>query len=298
MSTRAKANLLLLSATAFWGAAGPIIKFTLGGIDPLPFLSYRLFLSGIVGLIILIVFRPKMPKNIKDYGFLVLYGLLSTTISLGFLFSGLDRTTVLELGIIGAVSPLIIVMGGGILLNEHVTKREKNGIFIAIFGILITIFSPILLGHDGFKFSGNILLLLFLLSDASGMLLAKRMLKHKFSPLAITNFAFIVGALTFIPFAIATIGVDPLINAVATLPIKYHLGVWYMALVSGTIAYFLFIRGTKSIEVGEAGLFAYLQPIFSVPLAVFWLGEAITFPFVVGGTITALGVYIAERKKG
>ena len=296
MPARKKAYLFLLGSIAIWGAAPAIIKFTLEGIDPLPFLAYRFFISGIAAVFLILILKLKLPKNAKQVSQLSLYGFLATTIALGFLFVGLDRTTVLELGLIGALSPLMIVLGGGLLLREHVTKREKKGIFIALTGTLITIIAPIVLSGNSFKFSGNILLVLFLVSDAGSVLMAKSMLKRNFSPLLIANFAFIVGAFTLIPFAVYSLGLNSLVETVVSLPLKYHLGVWYMALMSGTLAYFLFIRGERSIEAGEAGLFFYLQPIFSIPLAVFWLHEIITLPFIVGALIIAIGVYIAEKR--
>jgi drug/metabolite transporter (DMT)-like permease len=296
MSVRAKAYVFLLLSTILWGAAAPVIKFTLGGISPLPFLSYRFFISGVIGLGVILFHRPKMPKKLSEYGLLSIYGVLSTTIALGFLFMGLERTTVLELGILGLISPLIIVVGGGMLFHEHVTRREKIGISIAVLGALVTIIAPILLGNNEFKFSGNLLLVLFLVSDAGSVLLAKGLLRHKFSPMLMVNFAFIVGALTLIPFALISTGAASLVSEIVALPLKYHLGVWYMAIASGTLAYFFFVRGERSIEAGEASLFAYLQPLFSVPLAVFWLGENITIPFLVGAVVTAFGVYIAERR--
>jgi drug/metabolite transporter (DMT)-like permease len=81
------------------------------------------------------------------------------------------------------------------------------------------------------------------------------------------------------------------------MKLQYHAGVWYMAILSGTLAYFLYVRGQKSIEVSEAALFNYLQPIFSIPLAVFWLQESLTPTFVIGAIIIACGVIIAEYKK-
>ena len=75
------------------------------------------------------------------------------------------------------------------------------------------------------------------------------------------------------------------------------MGVWYMALISGSLAYYLYVKAQRSIEVSEAILFNYLQPVFSIPLALFWLGEKITPAFLLGALIIALGVIIAEYKK-
>ena len=97
--------------------------------------------------------------------------------------------------------------------------------------------------------------------------------------------------------ALMSTTVPGIIDEVANLALPYHLGVWYMALISGTLAYALWIRGQKSIEISEAGVFAYLVPIFAAPLAVLWLGETITTPFIIGSVVVAIGVYIAETKK-
>jgi DME family drug/metabolite transporter len=70
-----------------------------------------------------------------------------------------------------------------------------------------------------------------------------------------------------------------------------------MALISGALGYFLFSLGQKSIEASEATVFSYIKPIFAVPLAVIWLGEKITVPFIIGSIIITLGVAVAEIKK-
>ncbi|MDP3994763.1 MAG: EamA family transporter, partial [bacterium] len=77
----------------------------------------------------------------------------------------------------------------------------------------------------------------------------------------------------------------------------FHLGVLFMALISGNLAYSLWIKGQKTIEIGEAALFNYLYPVFAIPLAILWLKETVTIPFVIGAIIIVIGVFIAEIKK-
>lgn len=290
MKNRTSAYIYLLSATAIWGAAGPVIKFTLGGIDPMPFLSYRLFVSGLIGLIVLLFRRPKIDK--KSYLPITIYGLLATTIALVFLFQGLDQTTVIEAGLIGAMGPLAVMAGGVIFLKEKMEKNERIGVSIAFAGTMLTVLSPAVSGKSGMQLGGNILLLLFLLSDATSILMAKRLMK-KVDPVALTSLAFLIGVITIVPYTLSLHGWS-FIQEIVTMPLKYHAGVWYMAVASGSIAYMLFMKGVKLIEAGEAVLFSYLQPVFSIPLAVFWLREDIGFRHIVGALVIALGVYIAE----
>lgn len=295
MSKRLKAEFYLLAAMAIWGMAGPIVKFTLGGIDPLPFLSYRFFLASIFSLIVFKAFKLKLPKG-KMLWISIGYGLLATTIALSILFFGLKNSTALDLTLIGTSGPLVIALGGWLIFKDHITKREFKGISIALIGTSIVAMGPLIQGEDSLKLSGNLLLILFLLIDGSSVLLSKYIVKKRADPFAVANLAFIVGALTLIPFTIYLYGFENIFNQVTNLELKYHLGVWYMAILSGNVAYAFLLRGERTIEVSEAGIFAYLQPLFAIPLAVFWLGEQITSYFLIGAIFIILGVYLAETR--
>lgn len=297
---RLHAYLYLVLVAAIWGAAAPIIKFTLQGIDPLPFLSYRFFIAAVFSIIffILKIKRGKKFHQLKaHFPFAVVYGLLAVPFTLGLLFIALDNTTVLDMTLIGVLGPLAVTAGGSIFYRDHITHQEKIGISIVMIGAVINSFFPLFKEETGIKLTGNILLLLFLLADTASILMAKKAVRLKIQSANLTNLAFIVAALTMIPLTMYLYGTKDLITAIFNLPFKYHVGVWYMALISGNLAYYLFVRAQRSIEVSEAILFGYLQPLFMIPLAIFWLKESLNASFILGGVIIALGLIIAESKK-
>ena len=294
---RLRSYIYLVIAAAIWGAAAPVIKFTLGGIEPLPFLAYRFSISAIISIVFFQVKGVKLPKPIKYLVPSAIYGLLAFTIGLGALFYGLEKSTVLDLTLISTIGPLIITACGALIFKDHITKREKVGVTIVFLGALINSILPLVNNGSGTRLTGNIFIFVFLFADTAAILLAKSLVKRNIPSLTLTNLGFIIGALTIIPFAFFVHGTGNVINTVLTLPIKYHVGVWYMALVSGSLAYFLRIAAQKSIEVSEATLFSYLQPIFAIPLAILWLGEQITRSFIVGAILIAFGITIAEYKK-
>lgn len=76
-------------------------------------------------------------------------------------------------------------------------------------------------------------------------------------------------------------------------------GILYMSFISGLLAYIFFQMGIKRIDVGDASIFYYLQPLFGVPAAIIFLKEEIHPLFIVGALLVAYGVYKAEsdRKK-
>jgi drug/metabolite transporter (DMT)-like permease len=297
---RLNAYIYLLLVAAIWGIAGPVIKYTLPDFPPFIFLSYRFLISIIFLLPFVIIKGVKLPKNKRDLITLVVISLLGSSINLGFLFYGYKYTSVLDASILSSSSPLFVVAAGAIFLKEKVTKREKVGLLIAFCGSVVIVLQPLIEG--GFfalqNLLGNLLIISANFTWVAYIILSKIELRHKVDPFTITFFMFFLGFLTLLPLAIIQSGgFLQLTNQVTNSPINSHLGVWYMALLSGNLAYFLYQKGQKSIEASEATLFTYLSPLFAAPLAVYWLGEKVTTPFVVGVTIIAVGVFIAEYKK-
>lgn len=295
MSRRLKAYLLLLAATAIWGVAGVVIKFTLDGIDPLPFLTYRFGISAFLAVGYFLLLKHKLPKS--SWPIIILYSLFSTTFALGALFLGVDRTTVLNLSLLGLSLPLITELAGVFFLGDKITKREKTGTAIAIVGVLFTIVEPILEGNGrSGTFLGNTFIALYAFFDIASVILLKKILRTKVSGISLSQVSFVVGFASLLPIAVFILGAGPLLTTIVTLPLKYQLGVWFMAVFSGTIAYTLRAKAQKTIEVSEGALFGYLTSIFGVPLAVVWLKESVTSTFIMGAVVIALGVYIAEKK--
>ncbi|MEX0587481.1 MAG: DMT family transporter [Patescibacteria group bacterium] len=293
--SRTLAYLVLLATALIWGAAGPVIKFTLGGIPALPFLTYRFAISALLALAAIPFGGLKLPRDRRTRGLALLYGFLTSTVALGLLFFGLERTTVLDLTFMALAGPLLVVAAGAIFLREHVPFRERVGIGIALAGTAFVVLEPILKSGAA-QFSGNLLIILYLLVNTVSAVLVKDLMRLKVSPVALTNLSFIIGFLTILPFAILDGGPLHLSGVIKNLTLPYHLGVLFMAVLSGNLAYTLWARAHRSIEVGEAALFAYLYPIFAAPLAVFWLGETITVPFIIGAAVIAAGVFIAEYR--
>lgn len=293
---RKRAYIELLIVTAIWGVATPIIKYTLGGFDSITFLTYRFGLSSILAVISFMFLKDRFPKDkptlIKLFG----YAFITSTVSLGFLFFGLENTTALDATLITLANPILITIAGAMFLKEHVTKKEKLGMTIALIGTALTVIEPILQNHGGqIRLSGNVLIVGYLISTAWGAVLAKELLRANVTPVVMTSASFIVGFLSLLPFYLFS-GGQPFAKLI-NVPLVYHLGVFYMAFLSGNLAYYLGNKAQKTVEIGEASLFSYLYPIFAAPLAVIWLGEKITPIFLAGGVIIVFGVFLAEWKK-
>jgi len=293
---RAKAYIYLLASAAIWGIAGPIIKFTLENFSAYTFLAYRFMLSTTVSIVILFLTKQHLPKNPKVRLTLFFWGFLTSTVALGFLFLGLEKTTVVDMTIITMANPLLITLAGTKLLGEHVTKREKLGITITILGVALTTIDPLLKNHHNGALTGNIFVALYLIVNMFSAVLAKHLTRKKVTPTIMTSTSFVVGFLTMVPIALFTEGTQ-IISQITSIPLPYHLGVIYMALISGNLAYTLWVKGQKTVEISEASLFSYLNPVFAIPIAIIWLGESFTIPSIMGAAVIILGLIIAESKR-
>lgn len=295
---RKKAYLELLVVAAIWGCAAPVIKYTLGGFPPAIFLTYRFFISGVIALIYFVFKGIKLPKDKKTLFFLIFNGFLLTTVDLGLLFLGTDKTTSLDSNIISSMAPVTTAIAGVLFLKERVTKRESVGLLIALAGTFVTVVEPILGGFEsGFSgLEGNLLVFAHLLVASASAVLAKKVLRCGISPSTAVNLSFMIGFITILPFSIFQI-LNSRFEIITSVPFTYHLGVLYMAILSGTLAYWLWHRAEKTIEIGEVGVFAYLYPIFGLPLSVFWLKEHVGLYYIIGCLIIIVGVALAEIKK-
>ncbi|MEK9208909.1 MAG: DMT family transporter [Patescibacteria group bacterium] len=295
---RLKAYILLLIVAVIWGIAGPVIKITLGKIPPDVFILYRFFISGVLAILFFSIKGIKLPKEKSTLIQLFVYCLLNSSISLGLLFWGTSKTSLLDMSLISLFGPLLLVTAGYFFLKDKITKREKTGTAVAFIGALVIGISPLIntsMG-DGQIF-GNILIFLSLLSGATCGILSKKLMRKDVSPALLANLSFVIGFFTILPFVFFVHSSSYILNSIYNIPTSAWLGIIYMAVVSGNIAYILNNMGQKTIELSEAAPFAYLYPIFSAILAVILLGDKLTTTIIVGSIITLTGVVIAETKK-
>lgn len=295
---RKRAYIELLIVSLVWGCASPIIKYTLGGFSPVIFLTYRFFVSALIAVIFFIFSGIKLPKDKKTLFFLIFNGFLLTTVDIGLLFLGADKTTSLDSNIISSMAPITTAIAGIFFLKEKVTKRESLGLLLALTGTFVTIVEPLFNGiGKGFSgLEGNLLVFAHILTGTAGAVIAKKVLRNGVDAPTATNLSFLIGFITVLPFSISQI-IDSKFEILTSVPVSYHLGVLYMAILSGTIAYILWHRAEKTIEIGEVGMFAYLYPIFGLPLSILWLNEKISPFYIIGCAVIVIGVVLAEYKK-
>jgi len=293
---RLTAYLTLTFVSLLWGIASPVIKYTLNYIPPYSFLFWRFLFTSIIFLPFFVYFFLRQPIKDKDWPWLIFLGFLSTPLNLILLFIGYEKTTSMDGVLISSTAPIFITLGGALFLKEKVTKIERIGLVVATVGSITTISQPI---FEGSLFKGNLVGNLFVFISVLAwvlyILLAKKKV-FKYNPVIPTAIGFFVGLITIIPFVLFFEKSFPNYQLLITNYSNALPGILYMVIFSSVIAYTLYLYGLSLIEASEATLFAYLQPVFAAPIALIWLGEKITLPFIIGAIIITLGVLMSEFK--
>ncbi|MEK7610987.1 MAG: DMT family transporter [Patescibacteria group bacterium] len=295
MSARTYAVLALLLTSIIWGVAGPVIKLTLPFLPPFTFIFFRLIIASWIFLPLFLREHKKHPIDERDFPHLFLAGLFGITLNLGLLFLGLEKTSAIEGGLIGATTPILLLLAGWWFLKEKINRKEKIGTILALLGTLFIVFEPVFRGElfdhtfSPDRTTGNLLVLLGNLAWVAYTILSKEISK-KYSALMITFVSIIIGLITFLPLSLMEVFVFhkiPVFNPTSVI------GLLYMSILSLGVAYFLFEWGLRKLEACETGVFAYLQPVFTFPAAYLILGELTPTLLWPGIIITALGVIIA-----
>ncbi|MGI5826351.1 MAG: DMT family transporter [Patescibacteria group bacterium] len=287
---RKKAYLALLTTSLIWGVASPVIKYTLNFVSPYTFLFYRFLIVSLLLIIPLTIKLRKIKLTLKNCFLYVALGFIGTPLTLLLLFSGMKRTAAVNASIISLFTPVVIVIGGVLFLNEKVTRNEKKGILLILLGAFLSIIEPLF--QSGINFSQGVLGNLLVFANTfswAGFSLLRRKFGEKLDSLVLTASSFIVGLIVLLPI---------LANNPSGFTLNQNAipGILYMSILGSVIAYFTYIYGFSKIEASEATLFTYLEPVFAIPVSIMFLKEKVSFLFIIGAVLILSGIVVSELK--
>ncbi len=312
--------LAFLIVNLIWGAANPIIKYTLDFVPPITFLFLRFLIVCIVLLPYIIFTNAQNKLHPKDLKNFFLLGLFSQT-SLVITFIALDYTGVLDFVIIGIFASVLTIAAGHYFYKEKITSGLKAGMIIASIGTVIVMLEPLLSSNTNTdtlkRLFGNFLAVLYSftwviytvwskMSMGNRSTLLKKTLSfihikpmhQTYSPFMIIGVTFYVGLATVTPLALLEgfFSYEKLGFALAAISFRGILGILYMSLISSIVAYSLYQWALVEGKVSDSAIIAHAGIIFSFPVAYILLGEIPNLYMIIGGLLIAIGVIIAEKK--
>lgn len=290
VSKRVKqAIFALIIANLIWGAAPPIFKLALTDIHPYTLAFLRFFLAS---LLMLPFMKSKFKVQGKDYIKVFLIGFFGITINIIFFFLGLLYAPSINASIIGSAGPVFIILFSFLLLRAKPRKKILVGALLGLIGVLMFLITPLFRTGAHIVSLGNVFLLISALGGIVHAIIGHDLLK-KYSVLIITFWSFVIGTLSFVPFFVQEV------NQYGFLPnlsIQGLAGIIFGAVLSSFVAYYLYNSALKLLPAADVSIFAYLDPIATLIVAAWLLGEKPDSIFIIGALLVFGGIFIAEGR--
>ena len=210
------------------------------------------------------------------------------------MFIGIDLTTSLIATIVSALTPFIASVMGAIFLKEEVTKNERIGILLAFLGIL----GVVLLRND---YSG-----ISIVNDSVGVLLiilanfvyVGGFILYKKAPQKDRNMISYSSPLMAVLFFLITFVIlKPSWIIPPQMTYETTFSVLYMAIFGSLIAFFAYQHAVNRIEVSEASISTYIQPLFGIPAAVLIANETLNPIIIIPILIIVIGIWFNIKEK-
>ncbi len=279
--------LCLLGAVTFWGTSFAATKTALDTFPPMTVIWLRMMIATLVFAPVWF-FLPKPQYRRGDIKLLALVVMLQPCIY--YLAEGyaIRLTTSSAAGVISAIVPLLVAAGAWAFLREHLSARSMVAIAISLVGVAMLSAG----GHSQASAPnpvlGNTLELLAMVSAAGAMLTIKH-LSARYSPWFLTGIQAAVGAVFFLPGAIA----GGTANWATAAPVAWA-SVAYMGTFVSLGAFGLYNTAVTMMPANRAALSINLVP--AVALLTGWLvrGETLTLVQIAACAIIIGAVVLSE----
>jgi len=281
-----------LVAVIIWGASFVASKMVLQDLSPTTLVWLR-FLLGVVVLGITVIIRKQFTlPNKKEWAYFALLGFLGITFHQWLQSNALQTSEAGTSAWIVSTSPVFIALLGWILLKESLDWTKTLGILLAFCGVLVIISKGDLgsLSIGKFGAPGDKLILISSVSWAVFSVLSRRGLQSYPASLMmfyVMIFGWLFTSVLFLPAR----GFLELSN----LKLNGWIAVVFLGIFCSGLAYIAWYDALKALSAAQTGAFLYIEPLITVVVAFFILGETITAASLIGGAVTLFGVWLVNR---
>ena len=286
--------LYIIVAALAGGSIPPFAKVALEVFQPFTLIAIR-FLSA--SLILLPLVRRNGELNHRVWGEVLWVSVIGAANPI-LLFVALQFTPSSVSPLIYAAVPLLTALYLHTFRRTKISRVKLLGILVGFAGVAIIVLLPLYQnsGIDLKSLGGNLLIFGAAVSFMFyGIFSSDKQQALRVSPVALTFYLSLVILICAIPLAAYELIHQPF--DLAVIEPKHILSALIIGLVASSL---FFLAYQKAIQLGNeltASLFTYLQPIAGIFFSVLLLGEEITLPFVVGGTLALIGAGLATRER-
>jgi drug/metabolite transporter (DMT)-like permease len=278
-------TLLALVFCHLWSGAFVAVKVGLASSPPLFLMASRFLIAGAVLLAWAWLTGRALPTP-REWGGIVLLGLLNNAIYLGLTAIALRDVSAGMGAILASTNPLILAMVAPWFLGERVSRRKVGGLVMAFGGVVWVMSSRVGPENRPGAMALVVFSIMFLLA---GTILFKRIRPDQDLIVVNAGQLFVAGLALTVPSVL----LEPLASVRLT-PSFMATQAYLIAGVSwtGMLIWFWLLRHG---DATRASAWFFLNPVIGIFLGATLLGEPLRAQDFLGAATVAFGIHLVQR---
>ena len=289
---RRLAFALIFVVPAFWGVNYLVARSAAGTVAPHALACARWFLAGLFLSTLTwreIAANPAALK--REWKNFLGLGALGMWICGSFVYIGARTTTATNIGLLYAISPVLITVFSVLVLKERIGPVQIAGTALALAGFIHVVLKGNWLALSGVQLVAGDLWILAATVAWSAYTIILRAQPSAFRAMARLTLICVGGVVILLPLAV--------IEAVWFMPSQDSWTVagyvLLVALLPGFGAYLAYSFMLGELGAARVGVVLYLGPIYAAAMAWVGLGEPVLGFHWIGAALILTGIYLATR---
>lgn len=286
--TRPWLPLLAIAITlVLWASAFVAIRHLGHDFRPGSMALGRMLVGSACLAVVALRRRPLARPSRRDWGVLVVIGVLWYAVYMVALNAGERRIDAGTSSMLVQLSPILIAVLAAVFLGERFSRFLVLGLALAFAGVVVISLGS---GESGHRDVVGVLLCLVSAVAYAVSLILQKPLMSRITSVQVTWLACSIGALATLPF------LGELVGDVRHAPLASTLWVVYLGVFPTAIAFTTYGYALTHMDASRLGVTTYLVPVITVLLAWGLLGETPPARAYLGGALALLGVAVARRR--
>ncbi len=292
MQQTTKAHLALLGANLIYGIGFSVAKMVMPVlISPSAFILIRVVCATALFWCTWFLgasFRTTIDRG--DWGRLILCALTGVVFNQLMFFKGLSLTSPIHASLLMLSTPILVTFIAAYMVKEKITKQKVLGLCLAVCGAIMLVYSRNNFSGATNSSLGDLFIFLNACSYAFYLVLVKPLM-HKYRPIIVIRWIFLLACCIIIPFGFADFTVIPF----ATFEVQHWYAVIFIVMGVTFFTYLWNIYAIQHLSASIAGAYIYLQPIFAAIIAVLFFGENFSPIKILSSVLIFTGVWLSTR---
>ena len=297
MKIKKKSNLvypLLILSMIFWGSSFVWAKLLLENYTAVTIVFFRLLVSVLVMIPVLIILKQLKFPNKKDIPKFILLAFFEPFLYFLGETNGLQHMDSSIASTIISIIPLCTPFVAYYFLKEKINLLNIIGIIISISGIIVIVFGK---GMNLEVAPTGLALLLLAVVAANGYSVMIKKIPDNYSVLMVTFWQNAIGMLLFLP-VVLIFAKDDLSNISQNGFVEGAIfSIFMLGFFASTLAFLFYMFALRHLPITKVNVFTNSIPIFTIIISFYLLNESIDAKKITGMFIVILGVIISQLKK-